>query len=173
MIRTGTIERTGDAYRARLVRDIEHAPATVWHMLVAPEALVNWLAPGCVDAQPGGSVRLDFEHSGTAIDSTVYAFEPHRVLEYSWSDRDGPLRPLRWELTPTAMGTRLTLTLRIPATEDIAKAAAGWDAHLEMLRAALEDVPIRFPADHFRAARSAYGAQLPKLTGGIALGQVS
>ena len=50
-------------------------------------------------------------------------------------------------------GTRLTLTVRLPAGEDIAKVCAGFDAHPEMLAAALESVSIRFPFDHYLKQR--------------------
>ena len=53
------------------------------------------------------------------------------------------------ELGATEGGIQLVLTLRLPSGEDIAKACAGFDAHLEMLAAALEGVPIRFPVDFF------------------------
>lgn len=48
---------------------------------------------------------------------------------------------------------RLTLTVRLPAGEDIAKVCAGFDAHPEMLAAALESVSIRFPFDHYLKQR--------------------
>lgn len=57
-------------------------------------------------------------------------------------------------------GVVLTLTLWIPEGEDAARACAGWDAHLEMLAAALEGVPINFPFEHFKARRSRSGALL-------------
>ena len=52
------------------------------------------------------------------------------------------------------------LTLTLPASEDVARSCAGWEAHLEMLAAALEGVPIKFPFESFKAAREAYKAQL-------------
>ena len=44
--------------------------------------------------------------------------------------------------------TRLTLTLRLPAEEDMARSCAGWATHLEMLIAALavnsrSEFPVR------------------------------
>lgn len=157
---SGTIHRSGDRLEARLAREIAHDPDTVWRMLTQPAALVNWLAPGTLEPRTGGTIQLAFEDSGTAIDGTICEFDPPRLLEYSWSSGADPERPLRWELTPTDDGTRLHLTVRIPSDEDIAKAAAGWEAHLEMLLAALEGVPIRFPVDLFLAARGVYREQL-------------
>ena len=105
-------------------------------------------------------MRIDFVDSGIVIDSRVTAFEAQRVLAYSWSSGNEPERPMRWELAPAGEGTALTLALQIPAGEDAAKACAGFEGHLDMLAAALEGVPIKFPFERFLQARSAYNAQL-------------
>jgi uncharacterized protein YndB with AHSA1/START domain len=130
-------------------------------MLTEPDALAQWLAPGSMELRRGGSVRIDFADSGTTIESRVLELDPPRLLAYSWSSGDEPERPLRFELAQAGNGTRLVLTVRVPAGEDIAKACAGFDAHLEMLAAALEGVPIRFPLDHYLEARRAYGQLRP------------
>jgi hypothetical protein len=83
-------------------------------------------------------------------------------LQYSWSSEAEPARPLVWELAPAGNGTQLTLTIGIPLKEDIAKACAGFEAHLEMLAAALEGVPIRFPLDQYLQARRSYQELLLK-----------
>jgi uncharacterized protein YndB with AHSA1/START domain len=110
----------------------------------------------------GGRVHIDFGDSGVVIDSTVLAFDPPQLLAYSWSSGDEPERPLRWELGTVDGGTVLTLTVLLPAQEDIAKACAGFEAHLDMLAAALEGVPIRFPFERYVAARRAYQEILPR-----------
>jgi hypothetical protein len=122
--------------------------------------LAKWLAPGTIELHQGGAVRIDFGDSGIVIDSVLTAFEPLKVLEYSWSSGDQPQRPLRWELTEESGGTRLQLTVRLPGDEDAAKACAGFEGHLAMLAAALEDVPVRFPLDLYLAARKHYQASL-------------
>ncbi len=78
------------------------------------------------------------------------------MLEYSWSGPGEPSRPIRWELLAAPDATRLTLTLKTPADEDIARSCAGWEAHLMMLLAAIEGVPIKFPFFRFQATREAY-----------------
>ena len=88
--------------------------------------------------------------------AAVSAVEAGRLLEYSWSSPGEPTRPVRWEIAPEGDGTRLTLTLRVPSSEDPGRACAGWEAHLEMLEAALEGVPIKFPFERFKAARDGY-----------------
>lgn len=161
-LQVGRIRRLGDSLEARLERLIAHNPGAVWRMLTDSQALVQWLAPGAIELRPGGSVRIDFADSGRTIESTVLQLDPPRLLEYSWSSGNEPERPLRWELKPVEEGTQLVLTLRLPAAEDIAKACAGFDAHLEMLAAALEGVSIRFPVDHYLKARRLYQEITPE-----------
>ena len=60
-------------------------------------------------------------------------------------------------------GTRLELFVEIPAGEDVAKACAGFEGHLEMLATALEGVPTRVPFDLFVQTRKAYAEQVARL----------
>lgn len=159
----GRIQRTGTGFQGHLSRDIEHEADAVWAMLTDSASMAQWLAPGSIQQQPGGAVRIDFADSGTVIDSTLTAFEPGRVLEYSWSGGEQPQRPLRWELHPRGGGTRLELFVGIPAGEDVAKACAGFEGHLEMLATALEGVSTRFPFDLFVQTRKAYAEQVARL----------
>jgi uncharacterized protein YndB with AHSA1/START domain len=148
---------------ARMTRAIEHPADVVWQALTEPGMLAQWLAPGRIELKLGGAARLDFADSGTVIDSQVIAFEPGRVLEYSWSSPGEPLRPVRWEIRPDDEGTALTLIQKTPVAEDPGRACAGWEAHLEMLQAALEGVPIKFPFESFKAARDAYRPKVAAL----------
>ena len=158
----GSIKRLKGVFEARLERLFEHDRDVVWRMLTDPQAFVQWLAPATIELCAGGIVHIDFGDSGTTIESTVLQLEPQRLLEYSWSSGDEPTRPLCWELQTTGTGTRLILTLRLPETEDIVKACAGFDAHLEMMAAALEGVPIRFPVDYYLNRRRVYQGLLPE-----------
>lgn len=159
-LQVGTIRRLVDGFEGRLERKFGHGREAVWQMLTDSSAMAQWLAPGTIEARVGGLVKIDFADSGTVIDSRVLAFEPLSLLSYSWSHAGEPARPLRWELKESGADTTLVLTVGVPVDEDIAKACAGFDAHLEMLAAALEGVSIKFPFDLFLAARSAYRAQL-------------
>jgi uncharacterized protein YndB with AHSA1/START domain len=152
----GTIELLDGYYEARLQRIIDHDQEAVWAMLTEPARFVEWLAPGKIELRKGGSAKLDFVDSGIVINSSVSEYQAPCLLEYSWSGPGEPLRPLRWETKALEKGTRLTLTLRSPEDEDIARTCAGWEAHLMMLMAAIEGVPIKFPFDHFVATREQY-----------------
>ncbi|WP_373000489.1 SRPBCC family protein [Marinobacter sp.] len=152
----GTVRRKGDRVLVRLDREVAHLPETVWKMLTDSVCLAEWLAPGTLDARPGGRVQLDFGNSGTPIDCRIKDCQPHRRLAYSWSCGEAPERPLVWELEPIDEGTRLSLTLLLPDDDLVPIACAGWDAHLEMLLAALEGISIHFPAGRFRQARARF-----------------
>jgi len=159
----GTLRRVNGQLQGRLERLIEHEQQAVWDMLTVPERLAEWLAPGTIELRPGGAAKLNFTDSGTVIDSTVTAIDPPRLIEYSWSSPGEPSRPVRWETQAAAGGTRLTLTVSVPESEDIARACAGWEAHLMMLLAAIEGVPMKFPFERFKATREAYKAKLAGL----------
>lgn len=152
----GRIRRLADGFEGRLERQIAHPPKAVWQMLTEAAGIGQWLAPGAIEPRQGGRVHVDFGDSGVVIDSTVLEFDPPRRLAYSWSSGSQPLRPLLWDLQAAGDGTALALTVQLPEGEDIAKACAGFDAHLEMLAAALEGVPIRFPFELYLAARRGY-----------------
>jgi uncharacterized protein YndB with AHSA1/START domain len=155
-LQLGALHRLPDGVEGVLQRRFAHPREAVWPMLVEPEKFAQWLAPGTLEPRPGGAVRIAFHDSGAVIDSVLTAFEPPRLLAYSWSSGAEPARPLRWELADADGATRLTLRVRVPAGEDAAKACAGFEGHLEMLAAALEGVPIRFPFDTFLATRDGY-----------------
>lgn len=157
----GTIQRAGNRFEARIERTLEHDQDAVWRMLTDSSLLPQWLAPGELSLSKGGAAKLNFPESGTNVESVVTDVQPPRLIEYSWSSPGEPDRPLRWEAIATQDGTRLSLTLRIPDTEDIARTCAGWDAHLEMFAAAMEGVPIKFPFERFKTAREAYRALVP------------
>lgn len=152
----GQIHRKGNRAIAHLSRDIEHDIERVWTMLTDSVHLPQWLAAGYIEQRPGGVVKLDFGLSGSPIDCQVHAIKPPELLAYSWSAGQDPERPIRWELRQTGSGTRLTLTLDLPGDGNVALSCAGWDAHLEMLLAALEGISIHFPKDRFRQTRTAF-----------------
>ncbi|HEX7945253.1 MAG TPA: SRPBCC family protein [Phenylobacterium sp.] len=155
--------REGDVLTARFAVTFDNPTHEVWAALTEPARLAQWLAPGAIELVPGGRARLDFADSGIVINSAVSAVEDERLLEYSWSGPGEPLRPVRWTLEPIGPLSRLELTLTMPASEDVARSAAGWAAHLEMLSAFLAGAASRFPFPTFQAARAAYGAQLAEL----------
>lgn len=153
--------KPGGGFTATLRRDyVGHRASEVWTFLTDPTALAQWIAPGSVEQRLGGAVKIDFHDSGVVIDSEVVEFEPGHVLAYAWGKGNDAARVLRWETRDAPAGAWLTLTVNVPAGEDPAKACAGFEGHLEMLAAALEGVPIKFPFDVYKQARAEYAAQV-------------
>ena len=155
--------RKGQMLEGRFDLMLENRLDEVWTALTDSAQLPKWLAPGAIEPHVGGRAKIDFQDSGVAIDSRVAAFDPPRVLEYSWSSPGQPLRPIRFELEPIGAATRLELNVRVPADEDIGRACAGWAAHLEMLIAALAGASAPFPLGLFKAARELYTEETSRL----------
>lgn len=159
------IRRTATCQEAVVAMEVAHPVADVWAAITEPASLAQWLAPGQIDLRAGGVVRIDFQLSGTPIDSRITAFDPPWLLEYSWSSAGSSAssagareRPLCWILEDHGASTRITLALSLAKADDAAKACAGWAAHLEMLAAYLEGVPISFPLQQFKAYRAQLAA---------------
>ncbi len=159
----GTIEHSDGTYTARLSRFLAHDRDQVWSMLTEESKFIDWLAPGDIELRKGGAAKLNFVDSGIVIDSEVTDYQENELLEYSWSGPGESLRPVRYELIERGDETELLLTLTTPDDEDIARSCAGWEAHLMMLLAALEGVPIKFPFERFVETREAYNEIVDKL----------
>jgi uncharacterized protein YndB with AHSA1/START domain len=157
---TAKFSRDRNAIVARFELTLDDCAADVWSFLTQPDRLPQWLAPGHIELEKGGAARLDFHDSGVVIDSRVTCCKAPFSLAYSWSSPGQPERPVRWTLEPAGSQTHLALELEVPAEEDMARSAAGWAAHLEMLAAALAGAPMKFPFPTFKAAREAFAAQL-------------
>ena len=157
------LRRRNDRVEAELALLIDEHVDQVWLALTSSDWLPQWLAPGHIDARLGGAVKLDFEVSGQTIDSVVTAFKPGVLIEYSWSGAGQSEQRLRWTLEPIGPTTYVTLSLSLPNESDVARACAGWAAHLDMLVAALAHVPVKFPLDVFNEARRSFGESLARL----------
>jgi uncharacterized protein YndB with AHSA1/START domain len=135
----------------------------VWAYLTDPEFLVKWFSDGIVADRVGGEVRFEMGATGR-----ITAFEPPRLLEYTWNELQlsrGPIvnALVRWELSEEGDGVRLTLThSRLPENEVLAH-GAGWHAFLHRLYACVDgrepepigDLYPRFKAEYARLVPSA------------------
>lgn len=130
-------------------------PRRVFQALTDAAELRQWFTdPSCpihlweMDARLGGRYRYNTE-SGTAVVNNVrefachgeiVEFDPPRVLAYSWIanwhvDKDHATT-VRWELTPTAEGTRVTVSHSGLANEEVARQdyGGGWVGVLQSLK---------------------------------------
>ena len=131
------VQKDGDKWTLVLVRELRHPPAAVWEALTDPAQLAEW-APFDADRNLGavGPAKLSAFGTPQVAETTVKRAEPPRLLEYTWGEGD-----LRWELEPTAAGTRLTLWHNINR-QFIAWGAAGWHVCLDVLGRMLAGDPI-------------------------------
>jgi uncharacterized protein YndB with AHSA1/START domain len=126
--------KEGEKWTLILVRELRHAPENVWQALTDPAHLREW-APFEADgnlATVGARVRLTWVSTAQVTETRVTRAESPRVLEY---------QDLRWELEPTAGGTRLTLWHSIHP-RFIAWGAAGWHIALDVLDRLLGGTPV-------------------------------
>lgn len=137
-----------DAHTVRFERELPCSIETAWDYLTQPGRLSTWLAEGMIEAHVGGRVELTFDveevperlSGGDEIRGVVSLCVPRRVLAYTWmspeeadSDSGAPVSSVTFELEAKNAHTSLTLTHRHLPVEALAKCAAGWHTHLEVL----------------------------------------
>jgi uncharacterized protein YndB with AHSA1/START domain len=122
------------------VREFAHPPEAVWAALTDPAELREWApfdAPrSLADLGPVTLVMAGGDETEQSSAEVRRADAP-RLLEYTW-DRD----LLRWELTPTPSGTRLTLSHTVTDRSWLAKVTAGWHICLDVAARWLDGAPI-------------------------------
>ena len=156
-------DRNGERWTLVFTRELRHDPEAVWVALTDPRDLREW-APFDADRNlgvPGDAVLTMAGGVGDEQTSAhVRIADRPRLLEYTW---DADL--LRWELEPTAKGTRLTLR-HTTNREWTARVAAGWHICIDVMERYLDGDPIgRIVADEAKQhgwgrLNDAYAAQL-------------
>ena len=132
-------ETHGKQWTLVFTRDLRHPPEKVWATLTDPAHLAKW-APYTADRNLGMSgtaiLELNEGKNPKAYVSEVHAEPPH-VLEHTWGTDK-----LRWELTATRTGTRLTLHQTVKELEWLPKMAAGWQICLSVAEYLLDGKSI-------------------------------
>jgi uncharacterized protein YndB with AHSA1/START domain len=130
----------GDAWTLIFIRELRHAPATVWQALTDPAELDQW-APFDADRDLGtpGEATLTMIDRDTRMPmpATVIAAVPPRLLEYAWGEDR-----LRWELEPSGAGTLMTLRHTLAKPDMVAMVAAGWHICIAVLDRLLDGDPV-------------------------------
>lgn len=122
------------------IRDLRHPPEKVWAALTDPAQLGEW-APYLAGRDLGepGDVTLTMIDGDTSepLAATVTRAKRPSLLEYTLGTD-----LLRWELTPTGDGTRLTLRHTVTGQGWLPKVAAGWHLCLDVAERLLDGHPI-------------------------------
>lgn len=136
-----------DANTLRIERRLPGPIERVWSYLVESERRRRWLASGEVEPRVGGRIVSLFRHheispeptpeahatdsSGPPAIGTVTAWEPLKLLAYTWDDQ---VSEVSFELFPEGENVRLVLThRRLPNRRSMIGTATGWHAHLSVL----------------------------------------
>jgi uncharacterized protein YndB with AHSA1/START domain len=136
------IEMRTRGSRATLVfvRDLRHPPDKVWAALTDRTQLSQWApftADRNLDRLGDTTLTMIDGEDEVALPAKVSHCEPPRVLEYTWGDD-----VLRWQLEPTATGTRLTLQHTTDDPTMVPKVAAGWHLCLAVADRLLDGRPF-------------------------------
>ena len=129
----------GEAWVLTFARDLPHPPDVVWRLLTVPDELARW-APYTADRDlsstgPATLTMIDGEGRHD-LPATVRHAEAPAVLEHTWGQD-----LVRWHLTETAAGTRLTLSQSVESHELLAQVAAGWHLCLDVAASVLAGTP--------------------------------
>ena len=137
----------------RFERNLPGPVTKAWAFLVESDKRAQWLAGGSIEPRVGGRVELRFRHdelsprrvplperfsryeAGSVLLGTVTAFEPPRLLAFTWQEGSEHPSEVIFEFAESGTGTRLILTHRrlTETLAELANVSAGWHTHLGIL----------------------------------------
>ena len=119
-------------------------PETVWQFWTDPQLMADWWGAAQLDAQPGGTYRIEMER-GPVMRGEFLELVPYEriVFSFGWEPGEGapPLAPgsTRVEVSLVAHEGDTILTLRHTLPDAQAEHHhAGWALYLPLLAAAAE-----------------------------------
>jgi uncharacterized protein YndB with AHSA1/START domain len=132
---------TQDGWTLVFTRDLRHPVEKVWRALSERGQLREW-APYVPDRDltsegPAILGMLDADGTEQPMTGSVLRVEPPRLLEHAFGSD-----VLRWELLPTAEGTRLVLRHSFADGAWSSALAAGWHICLDVADALLAGAPF-------------------------------
>jgi len=135
----GTYTRRADGkLDIRFERTYPRPVGTVWAALTEPERLADWMGKSSVEPRVGGKF-LTIQDSAAPMTGEVRVWEPPKVLEFSWSNKDAPDSVVRYELTPDGKtGTRMVFTQKGVLPGRSALMMPGWQWLFDRLANVLE-----------------------------------
>jgi uncharacterized protein YndB with AHSA1/START domain len=125
----GNLEKVGDTWRLRFVRQIDRPADVVWNAITVADQLERWFPTRIVgEILPGAKLRFE-DAAIPTFDGEVIDYLPPSLLELRW----GP-DVIRFEITPTTSGCTLTFTDTFGEYGKAARDAAGWHECLDVLQ---------------------------------------
>lgn len=157
-----TLQADGEILDPRTVRFERLLPGPIeriWAYITESEKRRTWLAAGPMDLHAGGRVELRFNntaltphnekppekykhHDGSkAVLWTVTRCDAPRLLVVTWSEPNDS--EVTFELAPRGDKVLLTIThRRLTGRDFMISVGAGWQAHLAILSAVLNDQAV-------------------------------
>ncbi|OCP09278.1 MULTISPECIES: SRPBCC family protein [unclassified Ensifer] len=152
----------------------------VWSYLTEENKRRLWMASGTIGSSEGATVEHVFRHSELTTDDDqppqkyvdhagevrkhghVLAWDPPRLLAYSWEEGTDTPSEVRFELSPRGDKVLLIVThTRIANRGIMTSFSAGWHVHLDLLRDLLEgEQPSAFWSK-FTKLEQEYEARIP------------
>jgi uncharacterized protein YndB with AHSA1/START domain len=128
-----TLQNHDGAWVLTLERDFTHPPEVVFPWLTDPDRLARWspIVPDRPLDAPGAR-RVRENPGDDPVDGEVLSVDPPRELVHRWGED-----LVRWRLSATGSGCRLTLEQTMRQRDPAAMNAAGWDVCLSVLEEVL------------------------------------
>jgi len=138
----------------RFERILPGPPERIWDYLTKSELKAKWLSAGNVEPYVGGKVEFKFKHSdlseaddpipekykqmqdGTYFEGRVTAWDPPRLLRYTWGEETGETSEVSYELIPKPNNKVLLILTHVRLGDDpsvMISVSAGWHTHLGIL----------------------------------------
>jgi uncharacterized protein YndB with AHSA1/START domain len=137
---TGTVQEVDGRGAVRMEDRYATGASDLWSALTDPERLARWVATVEGELSLGGTVQAHFT-SGWEGSGRIEICAPPTRLLVRWNPGTSEETVLEATLVPEAGATRLVIEERgLPLAEAPAH-GAGWQAHVEDLRAYLEGRP--------------------------------
>ncbi len=153
-------KRADGMHVVAFTRVIDLPVAKVWAAMSDPAVLKNWLGEVEVEPRVGGKFVIHFREMKVVMTGKITAYEPERVIEYSWLENYGmPQSVVRWELTPAQGGCALTLTHTFPPEAvlgDVVGFLGGWHAFLDVIPQAIDGAFVPYKSAEERALDARY-----------------
>lgn len=133
---TGTMREENGRGVVRIEDYFETTPADLWEAVTKPERLARWIATVSGDLRVGGDFRASFSSEWEGP-GRVLECEPERRLLVSMEPDSDEGTVIEAILTAEEGGTRLVIEERGLPLDTYPGHGAGWQAHVEDLRAYL------------------------------------
>jgi len=149
-------------YTMTFERRFAHPIARVWSALTEPDQLAKWFFPLEGTLAAGESIVIPWDETG--LQSRIVAFEPPRLIAWTWHELGDPESIVRWELFEEGDSTRFMLTHNLPVlgANEPSDTLAGWHEHVDTLVDLLAGRERAWSTETWRSLKDVYAVTTEK-----------